>query len=61
MHLIIVSLIFSLVVAYPLYRISARAGLPWWPVAAVFIPIIGPPVAAYLLAFSRWPNHPFGR
>jgi hypothetical protein len=48
-------------VIYPLWRICARAGLPKWPAFTVFIPIIGPPIVAYLLAFSRWPNHPFGR
>ena len=61
MHLIVPSLIFALVVIYPLWRICARAGLPWWPAVTIFIPIIGAPIAAYLLALSRWPNHPFGR
>ena len=61
MHLIVPSLIFSLVVIYPLWRICARAGLPRWPAMVVLVPIIGPPIAAYLLALSRWPNHPFGR
>ena len=61
MPLIVASLIFALIVIYPLWRISARAGLPKWPAFTVFIPIIGPPIVAYLLAFSRWPNHPFGR
>jgi len=59
--LIIVSLIFAVVVFYPLTRIFARAGLPLWPALIVFVPIIGPPITAYLLALSRWPNHPFGR
>ena len=57
--LIIVSLIFAVVVFYPLTRICA--GLPLWPALIVFVPIIGPPITAYLLALSRWPNHPFGR
>ncbi len=59
--LIIASEIFALVVIYPLSRICLRAGLPLWPALLVFIPIIGPPITAYLMAFSRWPNHPFGR
>ena len=61
MHLIVGSLIFALVVIYPLLRIYRRAGMPWWPAMVVFIPIIGPPITAYLLAISRWPSHPFGR
>ena len=31
------------------------------PALIVFVPIVGPPITAYLLALSRWPNHPFGR
>ena len=59
--LILASLAFALVVVYPLSRICTRAGLPWWPALIVFVPIIGPPITAYLLALSRWPSHPFGR
>ena len=61
LFIIIASLIFSVIVFYPLTRIYARAGLPLWPALIVFVPIIGPPITAYLLALSRWPNHPFGR
>tara|TARA_B100000029_G_C16865150_1_gene700901 strand:+ start:51 stop:248 length:198 start_codon:yes stop_codon:yes gene_type:complete len=58
---IVVSEIFALIVIYPLARICLRAGLPLWPAFVVFVPIIGPPITAYLLAASRWPGHPFGR
>lgn len=61
LFIIVASLIFAVIVFYPLTRIYARAGLPLWPALIVFVPIIGPPITAYLLALSRWPNHPFGR
>ena len=58
---IIFSIIFGIIVCYPIFRICRRAGLPWWPATLVFVPIIGMPIAAYILAISRWPKHPFGR
>jgi hypothetical protein len=61
LFIIIASLMFAVVVFYPLTRICARAGLPLWSALVVFVPIIGPPITAYLLALSRWPKHPFGR
>jgi hypothetical protein len=42
-------------IAWPLYRIFRRAGLPPWPVAFVIIPIFGIAIVGSFLAFQRWP------
>ena len=42
-------------VAWPLYRIFRRAGLPPWPVAFVVIPVFGIALVGSFLAFQRWP------
>lgn len=58
---LVVSLIASALLIYPLIRICARAGLPRWPAFLVFVPFIGWFIVAYLLAFSRWPTDPHFR
>ena len=42
--------------AVPAWRIFARAGLQPGLSLVIFLPILGPPVAALILALRRWPN-----
>ncbi|MBK1696851.1 hypothetical protein CKO21_06285 [Rhodovibrio salinarum] len=47
---------FSLLLVYPFWRIYRRAGLSPWFSLLVFLPYIGLPAAAAILAFQKWPN-----
>lgn len=46
--------LFALLCFYPLYRVSKRAGLPFWTACTVFIPFIGMVVVTALLAHLKW-------
>lgn len=59
--LLVISLLVSALLIYPLIRICDRAGLPRWPAYFVFFPLVGWFIVAYLLAFSRWPADPHFR
>jgi hypothetical protein len=53
---IAVTLAFSLLLLYPFWRIYRRVGLNPWYSLLVFLPYVGLPAAAAILAFQRWPN-----
>lgn len=53
---IAVTLGFSLLLVYPFWRIYRRAGLNPWFSLLVFLPYVGLPAAAAILAFQTWPN-----
>jgi hypothetical protein len=53
---IAVTLGFSLLLVYPFWRIYRRAGLNPWFSLLVFLPYVGLPAAAVILAFQRWPT-----
>ena len=46
------------IVAYPLWRIFARAGLSSALSLIVLLPVAGPLFVACILAFARWPKEP---
>jgi hypothetical protein len=49
---------FSLLAIVPLWQIFRRAGLRPWPALAVFLPLVGFPLALSLLGMPRWPTLP---
>ena len=53
---IAVTLGFSLLLVYPFWRIYRRAGLNPWFSLLVFLPYVGLPAAAAILAFQTWPT-----
>jgi hypothetical protein len=53
---ITVTLAFSLLLLYPFWRIYRRVGLNPWYSLLVFLPYVGLPAAAAILAFQTWPN-----
>jgi hypothetical protein len=53
---IAVTLAFSLLLLYPFWRIYRRVGLNPWYSLLVFLPYVGLPAAAAILAFQTWPN-----
>jgi len=52
------SLLISLLLLYPAWRIYRRAGLPPWLALTVLVPMAGPLIATVILTFTRWPNEP---
>jgi len=50
------SITVSLLVVYPIWRVFARVGVNPALSLFVFIPFIGPIVAAYIVALSAWPK-----
>lgn len=46
--------IFALLVIYPLYRVTRRAGLPFWTACTIFVPYIGMVIVAALFAHMKW-------
>jgi hypothetical protein len=53
---IAITLIFSALLVYPFWRVYRRAGLNPWYSLLVFLPYVGLPAAAAILAFQRWPH-----
>ena len=55
---IILNLVIGAVILYPMWRIFRRSGM--YPALAlvVFVPMVGPLIAAVILAFARWPREP---
>jgi hypothetical protein len=51
-----ITLLFSLLLIYPFWRIYRRAGLNPWYSLLVVLPYVGLPAAAAILAFQKWPN-----
>lgn len=51
-------LLFNALIAWPLWRIYRRAGLPpWWSLVA-FVPYLGMVLVVALFGHARWPNLP---
>ena len=60
MEVLVGSIILSLLIAYPFYRILAKAGLNPAIALVLFIPVIGYLILLGVLAFMEWPNEPAG-
>lgn len=58
MGALINSVIISLVLLYPAWRIFKRAGIHPGLAFTVLVPMAGPLIATFILAFTRWPNEP---
>lgn len=56
MEMVFFSGIFAgVILIYPLWRIFTRAGLTPPLALLIFIPLVGGPLVALVLAFSDWP------
>ena len=51
-------LIMALALVVPLVRLFRRAGRSAWGAALVFVPVVGPALAATALVARRWPALP---
>ena len=58
---IAVGLALGALIFYPALRVCRRAGLRWPLALAVFVPLAGPLLLLALLAFTIWPNDPYGK
>ena len=58
MNPFIFSLIVGFALIYPARKIFKRAGIHPWFAFTVLVPLVGPLLATFILAFSRWPNEP---
>ena len=54
-------LIMAMALVVPLVRLFRRAGRPVWGAALVFVPVLGPALAATVLVARRWPTLPVRR
>lgn len=48
------TVLFGLLIVYPMFRIFRRAGLPAWPAAFVFVPLFGLAITFAFLALWKW-------
>jgi hypothetical protein len=55
-HPFILSLIVGIALIYPVRTIFKRAGIHPWFAFTVLVPLVGPLLATFILAFSRWSN-----
>jgi hypothetical protein len=60
MEVLLGSIILSVLLAFPFYRILAKAGLNPAIAFVLFIPVLGYLIILGVLAFMEWPNEPAG-
>ena len=49
------TVVFGLIIIYPVWRVFSRAGLAPALSLLVFVPVVGYVIAYLLLAFLKWP------